>query len=94
MKPLMGKPWNPLRGNGRPEYPSGMTREPHVSPVGEAMAWASRIMAIGLTMFLPAVAGGWLDSRLGTAWLGPVGLALGFTTGLAWLVQIGRKRNQ
>ena len=95
-KPV-GKPakklWIRLRRMQRHEYPSGMSREPHASPIGEAMAWASRIMAIGLAMFLPAVAGGWLDSRLGTTWLGPVGLALGFTMGLAWLVQIGRKRN-
>jgi len=71
-----------------------MTREPHASPIGEAMAWASRIMAIGLVMFLPAVAGSWLDSRLGTSCLGPAGLALGFSAGLAWLVQIARKRNR
>jgi hypothetical protein len=39
-------------------------------------------------MFLPAVAGGWLDDRLGTAFLGAVGLVLGFVAGLAWLVRM------
>ena len=59
------------------------------SPVGEAFAWASRILAIGLAMFLPGVGGNWLDSRFGTRFLGPVGLIFGFTAALFWLVQIG-----
>ena len=54
------------------------------------MVWASRIIAVGLAMFLPAVAGNWLDSRLGTRLLGMAGLVLGFVFGLTWLVQIGR----
>jgi hypothetical protein len=45
-------------------------------------------MAVGLVMFLPAVAGGWLDARLATAFLGPLGLVLGFVAGLAWLVRM------
>lgn len=65
-----------------------MTRIPHPSPVGEAMAWASRIIAIGLAMFLPSVAGGWLDARWGTSFLAPAGLVLGFVAGLAWLVTL------
>jgi len=39
--------------------------------------WVSRITALGLAMFLPAVGGGWLDRRLGTSVLGPAGLILG-----------------
>jgi hypothetical protein len=70
------------------EAPSA-TPDDAVSPVGEAFAWASRILAIGLAMFLPAVAGNWLDARLGTRFLGAVGLIFGFTAGLFWLVQIG-----
>lgn len=69
-----------------------MHRQPHPSPIGDAIAWATRIMAIGVAMFLPAVAGGWLDARLGTSFLAPVGLVLGFVAGLAWLVQFGRSR--
>jgi hypothetical protein len=69
-----------------------MARESHSSPIGEAFAWAPRLMAVGLAMFLPAVAGNWLDARLGTRFLGLAGLVLGFAVGLGWLVQIGRKR--
>jgi len=56
------------------------------------MGWASRIIAIGLAMFLPAVAGNWLDGRLGTRFLGMAGLVLGFVLGLTWLVQLGRSK--
>lgn len=57
------------------------------------MGWASRIIAIGVAMFLPAVAGNWLDSRLGTGFFGPAGLVLGFVLGLTWLMQLsGNKR--
>ena len=68
-----------------------MSKAPQPSPVGDAIAWASRIIAIGLAMFLPAVAGNWLDARFHTRFLGPIGLVLGFVLGLAWLVQLGRR---
>ena len=94
----------PNQESGRRRFPhlQSMTtpqhRESHEhheqgSPVGEAMAWASRIIAIGIAMFLPAVAGNWLDSQLGTGFLGMAGLVLGFVLGLTWLVQLsGRKK--
>ena len=69
-----------------------MSRGTQRSPIGEAMVWASRIMAVGLAMFLPAVAGSWLDARMGTGFFAPAGLVLGFTAGLAWLVQLGGRR--
>jgi len=69
-----------------------MPRGPHPSPIGEAMAWVSRIMAIGLTMFLPGVAGSWIDARLGTRFVGPLGFAVGLGTALVWLVQLGNRR--
>ncbi|MDA1041119.1 MAG: hypothetical protein O3A37_12645 [Planctomycetota bacterium] len=62
------------------------------SPVGEAMTWAARIIAIGVAMFLPAVAGGWLDDRLGTSFFAAAGLVLGFIAGLTWLVQLQPRR--
>jgi len=68
-----------------------MTQTPETSPIGEAMIWASRVMAIGLTMFLPGVAGNWLDVRLGTGVLGPAGLVIGFSTAIFWLVELGRQ---
>jgi hypothetical protein len=67
-----------------------MTRSSGASPVGEAIGWASRLIAVGLVMFLPAVVGGWADARLGTSWLAPAGLVVGFVSGLAWLVQLTR----
>ena len=61
------------------------------APVGEALVWASRIMAIGMAMFLPGVIGGWIDSRVGTRIFGPLGFVLGLATALAWLVRIGKR---
>jgi hypothetical protein len=71
-----------------------MARGKQAPALGEAIGWASRIIAVGLAMFLPAVVGGWLDARLGTAWLGPVGLAGGFVAGLAWLVRLAAGRGR
>ncbi len=69
-----------------------MARESDVSPVGEAMVWVSRIIAIGLTMFLPGVAGGWLDARLGTSFIGPLGFVAGLGLAIFSLSRLtGRK---
>jgi hypothetical protein len=69
-----------------------VAREPHPSPVGEALGWASRIIAMGCAMFLPAVAGRWLDTRMGTGFLGPLGLVVGFVAGLSWLIHLSRRK--
>ncbi len=66
-----------------------MSQRPRISPIGEAMVWVSRITAIGLAMFLPGVAGGWLDARLGTRFLGPAGFVLGIGSALLWLSRLG-----
>jgi hypothetical protein len=71
--------------------PQRRRRPEQGSPVGEALVWASRVMAIGITMFLPGVVGGWLDDRFGLGWLGPAGLVLGFAAALAALVQLASK---
>lgn len=71
-----------------------MPRPPSASPIGEALAWASRIIAIGLLMFLPGVAGDWLDGRLGTRLIGPLGFVLGFSAALASLASLGRRRRE
>ena len=68
--------------------------ERRTSPVGEAFSWASRIIAVGLVMFLPAVGGRWLDERLETGFLGAVGLVVGFAAGLPWLVRMSRPRER
>lgn len=69
-----------------------MDRKPRPPSVGEALTWASRIIAMGCLMFLPAVAGNWADGRLGTRFLAPLGLVVGFVTGLSWLIQVARRR--
>jgi hypothetical protein len=69
-----------------------MARDPDVSPVGEAMVWVSRIIAIGLSMFLPGVVGGWLDARLGTRFLGPLGFVVGLGTALWSLSRLTSRR--
>jgi hypothetical protein len=71
-----------------------MVRGKQSGAMGEALGWAARIIAAGVAMFLPAVAGGFLDARLGTEWLGPVGLAIGFVAGLAWLVRMASGRSK
>lgn len=58
------------------------------TPLGDAFAWAGRIMAIGLVMVLPGVGGGWLDDRLETTWWEPAGFAIGFAAGLLSLIRI------
>lgn len=69
------------------EHPSEPSRQQR-SPIGEALALSSRIMAVGLAMFLPAVAGSGLDGRLGTSFFGLIGLVAGFVLGLWWLVHL------
>jgi hypothetical protein len=72
-----------------------MVRGKQSAAMGEALGWAARIIGMGVVMFLPAVSGSWLDARLGTGFLGPVGLAVGFAAGVAWLVRLapGRRRS-
>jgi hypothetical protein len=86
-RPESPDPPQPTEGRGSEGHRSAPADA--TSPVGEAFAWASRILAIGLAMFLPGVGGNWLDARLGTQFLGPVGLVFGFSAALVWLVQIG-----
>ena len=61
------------------------------SMMPSSLMWVSRITAIGLSMFLPGLAGNWLDARLGLTFLGPLGFVLGFVAGLSQLVAISRR---
>ncbi|MEX0671219.1 MAG: hypothetical protein WD060_12275 [Pirellulales bacterium] len=70
-----------------------MHDDARVSSVGEAMVWVSRIIAIGLMMFLPGVGGGWLDARLGTSFLGPLGFTAGLGLSILALVRL-QNRNR
>jgi len=58
------------------------------------MVWVSRIMAIGLTMFLPGVAGGWLDARLGTGFIGPLGFVAGLGLAIFSLTRLKSRRGR
>lgn len=73
---------------------SSSRRRPSASPVGEGIVWTSRIMAIGLAMFLPGVAGSSLDERLGWKVLGPLGFLLGFLAALFWLTRLTNRPRQ
>ena len=58
-------------------------------PLAVAMEWTSRITTISLEMFIPALAGNWLDERLGTSHvLLIVGMILGFAIGLWSLIKL------
>jgi len=48
-------------------------------------------MAIGLTMFLPGVAGGWLDAQLGTKFIGPLGFVVGLGLAIYSLWQLATR---
>lgn len=60
------------------------------SPIGDALVWAYRIIAVAVAMFLPAVAGRWLDARAGSSVFGITGLVIGVAGGLATLVRTAR----
>jgi hypothetical protein len=64
------------------------------SPIGDALTWAARIMALGLMMFLPGVAGTWLDDRWGTRFLGPGGFVAGVSLAIYRLFHLSRKPGQ
>lgn len=48
--------------------------------------WFSRGVAVSLMILLPGLIGGWADSRLGTAWLTPLGFLVGMLAGSAGLI--------
>ncbi len=67
-------------------------------PMAAAMQWVSRIMAAGLMMVLPGLAGQWLDGWLveehlvegqrGTGFFVLIGFAAGLTLSIAYLIAI------
>jgi hypothetical protein len=61
------------------------------SPIAVAYQWASRIIVVAMEMVLPALAGHWVDERLGTVVLFLlVGLGLGCTAATVHLMQMIR----
>ena len=71
-----------------------MARIPSNAPIGEALGWASRIIAAGVVMVLPVIAGRWGDERLGSRFLAPIGLVVGFVAGLGWIVRMAARAKQ
>ncbi|MBN1910796.1 MAG: AtpZ/AtpI family protein [Pirellulales bacterium] len=57
--------------------------------MAQAMGWVSQVTTIGLEMALPALAGHWLDQRLGTKLVFLLlGTVLGFATGMWHLLKL------
>jgi hypothetical protein len=50
-------------------------------PVAVAAEWVSRITAIAIEIVVLIWLGRWLDSKLGTTYLSPIGLVLGPVVG-------------
>jgi hypothetical protein len=67
-------------------------KNPDVSPYARAIEWVAKITTVGLEMTLPAVAGGYLDSRLGTKYWALVGVVVGMTVGMWHLLQMTRPK--
>jgi F0F1-type ATP synthase assembly protein I len=63
------------------------------SPMALAFEWVSKITTVVLEMTVPALAGWWLDAKLGTGNLLTIGgLVFGFVVGIAHLLAMtGRK---
>ena len=57
-------------------------------PVAKAVEWVSRITTVGLVMALPAIAGHWLDDRGETQHWGLVGVLVGLTVGMWYLLRM------
>ena len=58
------------------------------SPIAVGLELYSQIISVALMMALPAAAGYWLDSRLGTSpWLVVAGAALGLSGGMMQLLR-------
>lgn len=70
-----------------------MAESPPQHPMGAAMQWVARIMAAGLMMVLPGLAGQWLDGRLGTGFLALIGFGIGITLALFYLVALSKSAN-
>ena len=65
-------------------------------PMAIALEWVSRITAVAMAMVLPGLLGYWLDSKLGTGFLAPVGFVVGIVGGmwslLALTGAVGKRR--
>jgi hypothetical protein len=63
------------------------------SAMSLAYAWATRIIAVAITLIVPALVGAWIGQKFGTAWtivLLIVGFMLGVTGSVFQLMQIAK----
>lgn len=56
--------------------------------MAKGMEWVAKITTVALEMVVPAVVGMWLDQKLGTPFLGPLGLIFGVPLGIWHLVKM------
>ena len=66
-------------------------QSPH--PMGRAMNWVSRILAVVGVMVLPGLGGQWLDERWGTKFLALIGFALGMVFSITYLLALTKASN-
>jgi hypothetical protein len=59
-------------------------------PWAEAFDWAARVMAVSCEMFVPGLAGRWLDRRWGTEFIGLLGFVFGIALGMYHLLHMTR----
>lgn len=64
------------------------------SPMALALEWVARITAVAFEMVLPGVAGFWLDTKLGTNFIGLIGFGLGFVLGMWHLLLMTQSREK
>jgi hypothetical protein len=55
-----------------------------------AMQWVARVFAASMMMFLPGLAGQWLDRRWSLRVFGPVGFVVGLVAGVVYLISVTR----
>jgi hypothetical protein len=55
-----------------------------------ALEWVARIVAVGLEMVLPGLAGQWLDQRWGTSYMAFLGFTFGIVVGIWHLIAMTR----
>lgn len=56
------------------------------------MEWVAKITTVSLEMALPAIGGGYLDTRLGTSYWALAGVVVGVVVGMWHLLQMTRPR--
>lgn len=62
------------------------------NPIALAYKWVARVFAVVVMMFVPGLAGKWLDERWGTGFLAMAGFGLGLVGGMAYLIAATRAR--